>query len=60
MDLPMALARANPYITSICEFQDSILSCRSAAKTPTLIDSTMFSLNSLSRSYSCAFSCSDA
>ena len=39
-------------MTSICEFQNSTRSSRSTASTPTLMDSTMFSLKSFSRSYS--------
>ena len=57
---PSALPRAVANITSICAFQDSMQSSRSTASTPTLMDSTMFSLNSFSRSYSCAFCSSEA
>ena len=47
-------------MTSICEFQDSMRSARSTAITPTLIDSTMFSLKSFRRSYSATFCSSEA
>ena len=56
--LPASAAVA--YITSICEFQDSMRSCKSTASTPTLIDSTIFSLKSFSRSYSVTFCSSEA
>ena len=54
-----AFSREIPLNCSICEFQLSTRSSRSAASMPTLIDSTMFSLNSLSRSYSSTLSCSE-
>ena len=47
-----ASARGWAYMTSICAFQLSMRSSRSTAKTPMLMDSTMFSLNSLRRSNS--------
>jgi hypothetical protein len=53
---PMASARLRAYMASICAFQLSMRSSRSRARMPTLIDSTMFSLNSLSRSNSPIFS----
>ncbi len=53
---PMASARLRAYIASICAFQLSMRSSRSRARMPTLMDSTMFSLNSLSRSNSPIFS----
>ena len=48
-----------PVSRSICVFQLSTRSSRSAASIPTLIDSTMFSLNSFSRSYSSTLRCSE-
>src|ERR1017187_975098 len=57
--LPSACSRVIPVSCSICVFQLSTRSSRSAARIPTLIDSTMFSLNSLSRSYSSTLSCSE-
>ena len=54
-DWPTTCQRGLAYITSICEFHDSMRSCESTASTPTLIDSTMFSLKSFSRSYSITF-----
>src|SRR5208282_990822 len=57
---PTACQRGWAYMTSICEFQDSMRSCRSTAMTPTLMDSTIFSLKSLRRSYSVTFCSSDA
>src|SRR5581483_10542172 len=51
-----ALAR-NAGSFSICEFQLSTRSSRAAARIPTLMDSTMFSLNSFSRSYSSTLRC---
>ena len=57
--VPSACSRVIPLSCSICVFQLSTRSSRSAARIPTLIDSTMFSLNSLSRSYSSTLRCSD-
>ena len=55
-----APARARCRVScSICVFQLSTRSSRSAARMPTLIDSTMFSLNSFSRSYSSTLRCSE-
>ena len=48
-----------PVRRSICVFQLSTRSSRSAARMPTLIDSTMFSLNSFSRSYSSTLRCKE-
>ena len=56
---PTASSREMPVSLSICVFQLSTRSSRPAARMPTLIDSTMFSLNSFSRSYSSAFCCSE-
>ena len=53
---PRASARLRAYMASICAFQLSMRSSRSRARMPTLMDSTMFSLNSLSRSNSPIFS----
>jgi membrane peptidoglycan carboxypeptidase len=57
--MPTALSRGMPLSCSIWLFQLSTRSSRSAARIPTLIDSTMFSLNSLSRSYSSTLRCRD-
>ena len=54
-----AVRGAMPLSCSICVFQLSTRSSRSAARMPTLIDSTMFSLNSFSRSYSSTLRCSE-
>src|SRR5215469_15847594 len=51
---PSTCERESAYMTSICAFQDSTRSSRSTASTPTLMDSTMFSLKSFNRSYSLA------
>ena len=53
---PMASARLRAYMASICAFQLSMRSSRSMARMPTLMDSTMFSLNSFRRSNSPIFS----
>ena len=52
---PSASARLSAYIASICAFQLSMRSSRSMARMPTLMDSTMFSLNSFRRSNSLIF-----
>ena len=57
---PMASARLTAYMASICAFQLSMRSSRSRARMPTLMDSTMFSLNSLRRSNSLILSSSRA
>ena len=56
-EFPIGYTGGGAIIFSICVFQLSTRPCRSAARMPTLIDSTMFSLNSFKRSYSSAFSC---
>ena len=53
--LAEASARLSAYMASICAFQLSMRSSRSTARMPTLMDSTMFSLNSLRRSNSAIF-----
>ena len=50
-----ASVRGLAYMTSICAFQLSMRSSRSTAKMPMLMDSTMFSWNSFSRSKSVIF-----
>ncbi len=56
---PTASARPMPLSRSIWVFQLSTRSSSPAARMPTLIDSTMFSLNSFSRSYSSTFCLSE-
>ena len=54
--LAEGFARLKAYMASICAFQLSMRSSRSRARMPTLMDSTMFSLNSFRRSNSLIFS----